>query len=100
VRRRARLREPARIEPPQWYRTFHAAAWDEPDAQEQRMLAGCEDLYGAEWVAGRHRIHAHRRWCEAKHAYRRAHPALATQEFEDIIGAERRYREQERRFGA
>ena len=32
--------EPAHIEPPGWYRSFDLAAWDEPDGQEQAMMAG------------------------------------------------------------
>jgi hypothetical protein len=91
-----RPREPARIEPPAWYRDFDPAMWDEPDEQERRMLAGC-DVLGPEWVAGRHREHAHRRWGEAKHRYRQEHPALATQEFNEIISGERRAREDEKR---
>jgi len=86
--------DPPRIEPPLWYRVFDPAAWDEPDAQERRMLAGCEVL-GAEWVAGRHREHAERRWHEAKYAYRREHPALATQEFEELVSGERAARRRE-----
>jgi hypothetical protein len=91
---RHRWAEPARIEPPTWYRAYDPAAWDVPDEQERRMLAGCEVL-GEEWVAGRHRMHAERRWQEAKHAYRRAHPALATQEFNDLIGSHRERRSYE-----
>jgi hypothetical protein len=78
---------PPRIEPPGWYRTFDPAMWDEPDDQEERMLAGCAGLFGPEWVAGRHRMHAERRWQEAKHACRQEHPDLAEQELEDIIAA-------------
>jgi len=48
-------------------------------------------------VAGRHRMHAHRRWQEAKCAYRQEHPALATQEFEELVRGERRAREDEKR---
>lgn len=79
-----RPRQPARIEAPEWYRNYHPEAWDEPDEQEQRMLAGCEVL-GEEWVAGRHRMHAERRWHEAQHRYRQEHPAFASQEFDDLI---------------
>ncbi len=79
-----RPREPERVEPPGWYRTFDPVAWDEPDEQERRMLAGCGVL-GPEWVAGRRRIHAERRWHEAKYAYRQQHPALAEQELDDLI---------------
>jgi hypothetical protein len=86
--------EPARIEPPAWYREFNPARWDEPDQQEIAMLAGC-DVLGPEWVAGRHRMHAHRRWGEAKYAYRQEHPALATQEFTDLT---KRYRDGHPRY--
>jgi hypothetical protein len=41
-------------------------------------------------VADRHRIHAERRWQEAKHRYRQAHPQLATQELEDLFEEFRR----------
>ena len=84
--------EPAHIEPPAWYRTFDAESWDEPDEQERRMLAGCTELFGAEWVAVRHRWHAERRWHEAQHAYRQEHPAFATQRFNEIISGELRGR--------
>jgi hypothetical protein len=57
-----RHREPTRIEPPAWYREFDPAMWDAPDEQERRMLAGCGETLGEEWVAGRHRMHAERRW--------------------------------------
>jgi hypothetical protein len=83
--------ERARIEPPLWYRVFDPAAWDEPDGQERRMLAGCLEALGAEWVAGRHRMHAHRRWAEAKWAYQREHPALAEQELTDIVTRNREW---------
>jgi hypothetical protein len=66
---------------------FDPAAWDEPDDQEEQMLAGCAGLFGPEWVAGRHRWHAERRWHEAKYAYLQKHPALAEQEFEDVAKA-------------
>jgi hypothetical protein len=90
-----RRQEPPRIEGPEWYRNYHPEDWDEPDEQERRMLAGCEVL-GEEWVAGRHRMHAERRWCEAKHRYRRAHPQLASQEFDDLVNGERAARRAER----
>jgi len=48
-----------RIEAPEWYRNFHPESWDEPDAE--------------------------RRWAQAKHAYRQAHPAFGEQEFEDLM---------------
>jgi hypothetical protein len=90
-----RPQEPPRIEPPLWYRVYDPAAWDEPDEQERRMLAGCEVL-GEEWMAGRHRMHAERRWQEAKHRYRQQNPALAHQEFTDLVGEEREARRAER----
>lgn len=90
-----RRREPPRIEAPEWYRNYHPEAWDEPDEQERRMLAGCGAL-GPEWVAGRHRMHAERRWQEAKHRYRQDHPALASQEFDDLVNGERAARRAER----
>ena len=74
-----------RIEAPEWYRNYHPEDWQEPDVQEQRMLAGCVEALGAEWVEGRHRMHAERRWHEAKHRYRQAHPAFASQELEDLL---------------
>jgi hypothetical protein len=70
-------------------------AWDEPDEQERRMLAGCEVL-GGEWVAGRHAMHAERRWHEAQHQYRQQNPALARQEFDDLVNGERAARRAER----
>jgi hypothetical protein len=90
-----RPRVPPRIEPPLWYRVYDSAAWDEPDEQERRMLAGCEVL-GGEWMAGRHRMHAERRWHEAQHRYRQAHPQLASQEFNDLVNGERAARRAER----
>lgn len=87
--------EPAHMEPPEWYRNYHPEAWDEPDNQERRMLAGCTALLGSEWVAVRHQWHAERRWYEAQHAYRQAHPAFATQEFNEIISGEWRARRDE-----
>jgi hypothetical protein len=73
------------IEAPEWYRVYHPEAWDEPDEQERRMLAGCTAALGSEWMADRHRWHAERRWHEAQHAYRQAHPAFSEQEFRKII---------------
>jgi hypothetical protein len=74
---------PARIEPPEWYRTYHAEAWDEPDGQEQAMVDGCPSAWP--WPDWLHDHHSRRRWHEAKHAYRQEHPALAEQEFADLI---------------
>ena len=91
---RHRHQEPAHIEPPSWYRTFDPAAWDEPDGHELAMQAG---HLGMPWPDDLHRMHAERRWAQAKHQYRREHPALAEQEFKAIVGAERYAREQERR---
>src|SRR5690242_11145391 len=91
-----RPRVPPRIEPPLWYRVFDPAMWDTPDEQERRVLAGCTAALGEEWVAGRHRMHAERRWQEAKHRYRREHPALASQEFDDLVNGERAARRAER----
>jgi hypothetical protein len=54
------------------------------------MLAGCTAALGSEWVADRHRWHAERRWQEAKHKYRQAHPQFATQELEDLFEEFRR----------
>ena len=87
MRRRSRAGPPQRIEPPLWYRVFDAAAWDEPDGQELRMMNG---HLGREWPEELHRIHAERRWHQAKHAYCQDHPALAEQEFADIMEEIRR----------
>ena len=73
--------EPARIEPPTWYRVYDPAAWDVPDGHEQAMIDG---NLGYEWRVELHEIHAQRRWQEAKYRYRQEHPALATQEFDDL----------------
>jgi hypothetical protein len=81
--RRRRKPAPSRIEPPAWYVAFDPAAFDEPDGHELRMIDGCRG-YG-EWPAELHQIHAKRRWEQARHAYRRRHPALAEQEFNDIL---------------
>lgn len=83
-----------RIEAPEWYRNFHPEAWDEPDAQEQRMIDGCPDW--RPWPDDVHRWHAERRWGQAKHAYRQKHPALAEQELEDLIGEEAQARRRDR----
>ena len=72
---------PARVEPPEWYRNFHPEAWGEPDAEEIRMTAGCP----GDMLPRLHDHHSRRRWHEAKCAYRRAHPQLATQELEDLM---------------
>jgi hypothetical protein len=77
---------PPRIEPPTWYRTFDPQQWDVPDAHEQSMMDGCAML--GPWPDAMHRIHAERRWGQAKHAYRQQHPALAEQEFRDLISRE------------
>jgi hypothetical protein len=82
---RRRRREPARIEPPAWYVTFTPEDWDTPDPHETRMLAGST----GPWPDDLHHWHASRRWEQAKYAYRREHPALAEQEFTDLLG--RRY---------
>ena len=88
MRRRSRAGPPQRIEPPLWYRVFDLAAWDEPDAQEQAMIDGCPSF--RPWPEELHRIHAERRWHQAKHAYCQDHPALAEQEFADIMEEIRR----------
>jgi hypothetical protein len=75
----------ARIEPPLWYRVFDLAAWDEPDAQEQAMINGCPSM--RPWPEDLHLIHAERRWHQAKYRYCQDHPALAEQEFADIMAA-------------
>jgi len=89
-----RRQEPERIEPPLWYRVYDPAAWDEPDAHERAMMDGCDGYAcwpGAPesawpgWPAWLHEEHSRRRWQEAKHAYRREHPALASQEFDDLV---------------
>jgi hypothetical protein len=75
--------EPPHIEPPEWYRNYHPEAWDEPDAQEQAMIDGCPSM--RPWPAWLHAEHARRRWQLAKFAYRQDHPALAEQEFADLV---------------
>jgi hypothetical protein len=74
---------PARIEPPEWYRTYHPESWDEPDGHEQAMIDGSRRFFP--WPDHLHEIHARRRWQEAKHAYRQEHEALAEQEFADLV---------------
>ena len=94
---RWRSREPPRVEGPAWYRTFDPEAWDTPDAQELSMISG--SLGFGPWPEELHRIHAERRWGQAKHAYRQAHPALAEQELEDLIAeAHERRRDEESRY--
>ena len=75
--------EPPRIEPPEWYRVFDPAAWDEPDAQEQYMIDGCRRL--GPWPPDLHLWHGERRWHQAKHAYRQEHPALAEGGEEEVV---------------
>src|SRR5690349_16757076 len=102
---RWRPQEPARIEPPLWYRAFDPAAWDEPDSHERAMMDGCRGFQcwpGAPpsrwpgWPQHLHEEHARRRWQQAKHAYRRGHPALAEQEFADLVSGEAAARRRER----
>ena len=88
MRRRSRAGPPQRIEPPLWYRVFDLAAWDEMDAQEQAMFDGCPSF--RPWPDYLHEIHARRRWGEAKYRYAQDHPALAEQEFADIMEEIRR----------
>jgi hypothetical protein len=78
----------ARAEAPEWYRNYHPEDWDEPDAQEQQMIDGCPSM--RPWPDDLHQHHAERRWQEAKHKYRQAHPAFATQELEDLFEEFRR----------
>lgn len=86
--------EPAHIEAPEWYRNYHPEAWDEPDGQEQSMMDGCRG-FGV-WSPELHEINARRRWQEARYHYRQEHPALAEQEFEELVSGERRARQAER----
>jgi hypothetical protein len=90
-----RSTEPPRIEPPEWFRNYHPEAWDDPDAGELGMIAGCTggpspwpdapEWEGAPgWPVFMHEIHARRRWSQAKFAYLKDHPDLAEQEFQDI----------------
>jgi hypothetical protein len=90
---RWRAAGPERIEPPAWYRTFGPAAWDAMDADEKRMFDSCPSA--RPWPEDLHRWHAERRWCEAKHAYRKDHPALAEQEFEEIVNSKAQARMEE-----
>jgi hypothetical protein len=82
----------ARIEPPEWYRNYHPEAWDQPDGHEQSMINGsgtrwpdCADGSPG-WLAF-HDVHARRRWQQAKHTYRQAHPAFWSQEFDDLLAS-------------
>jgi hypothetical protein len=83
-------RQPPRVEPPLWYRVYDPAAWDEPDAQEQAMIDGSRGF--GTWPPELHEIHSRRRWKEAKYRYGRDHPALAEQEFADLVEDARRDR--------
>jgi hypothetical protein len=96
VARWRRQDEGQRIEPPEWYRVFHPEAWDEPDSQEQLMIAGCLSMQP--WPADLHEWHSRRRWHQAQNAYLKDHPALAEQEFNDIFNGELTARERERRY--
>jgi hypothetical protein len=93
VMARWRPQDPPRIEAPEWYRNYHPEAWDVPDGHEQAMMDGCAGYRcwpgspgsaWPDWPQWLHEQHARRRWQEAKHRYRQAHPALATQEFDDL----------------
>ena len=83
--------DPPRIEPPQWYRVYDPAAWDEPDGHEQRMMDGW--FPGEAWPPELHACHSERRWQEARYCYRQQCPALAAQEFGDLVNGERRERD-------
>jgi hypothetical protein len=101
-----RPRQPARIEAPAWYRDFDPAMWQEPDGHEQAMIDGCSGsrcwpgalltVRWPDWPQFLHDEHARRRWEEAKYAYRRQNPALASQEFDDLVNGERAARRAER----
>ncbi len=80
----------ARHEAPEWYRVYHREMWDEPDAQEERMIEGCPSM--SPRPDDLHEYHRYRRWQEARHAYRRANPEFATQEFWDLLAAIQRRR--------
>lgn len=88
-----RSREPARVEPPAWYRSFDPAQWDEPDAGELAMMAGATGQAWPDapvsrwenWPQFIHVQHAKRRWEEARHGFRQANPLLAEQEFQRIL---------------
>jgi hypothetical protein len=82
-----RYQEPPRIEPPDWYRRFDPAMWDAPDAQERSMIDSCRSF--RPWPAWLHEHHSRRRWEEAKFAYRQDHPALAEQEFQELVDTAR-----------
>jgi len=56
--------------------------------QEQAMIDGYRG-FGV-FPPELHEIHARRRWEEGKHRYRQAHPALAEQEFAELIESARR----------
>ena len=96
-----RPRVPPRIEPPEWYRTYHPEDWDEPDGHEWAMIEGCSEFRcwpdsplsrWLDWPQFLHDQHARRRWGEAQHRYRQAHPAFASQEFDDLIASARERR--------
>jgi hypothetical protein len=78
---RWRAAAPARVEPPSWYRSYDPAMWDEMDGHEVAMQAGWTDP----WPAWLHDHHSRRRWQEAKYRYRREHPLLQEQEFQELI---------------
>jgi hypothetical protein len=63
------------------------------DAQEEAMFNGCPSF--RPWPEELHRVHARRRWAQAQHAYRQAHPALAEQEFQDLVSDEAGWRKRE-----
>jgi hypothetical protein len=86
-------RGPGRIEPPEWYRNYHPEDYDEPDGHEQSMIDGsagyrawpdAEPSRWPDWPQWLHEEHSRRRWQQAKHAYRQAHPAFWEQEFNDL----------------
>lgn len=47
------------------------------------MIGGCPSM--RPWPSDLHEAHSRRRWHEAQYAYRQAHPAFATQEFNALI---------------
>jgi hypothetical protein len=67
------------------------------DAIEQAMFNGCPGW--RPWPDHLHRYHSERRWAQAKHAYRQAHPALAEQELTDLIEGELGARREDFRHG-
>jgi hypothetical protein len=73
---------------------FDPVAWDEPDGQEQGMIDGCPSM--RPWPDELHDAHARRRWYEAQYRYRQQNPALASQEFDDLVNGERAARRAER----